>query len=138
MDKEAFDREQEGVKLTQTRAEQLNQINDIGRDYTGIIADQNAEAQKQLEYLNEINGTNVQQKNLTKANLDLAKQLAGLTKADLKDRQKRKNLQDAINKANDEARQLQARLAKDLKEQADLRLKIKEAGDEAKEDDKIK
>ena len=138
MDKEAFDREQEGIKLTEKRAEQLNQINDIGRDYTGILLEQNKAAQEQLAVLNKINGTNVQQKNLTKANLDLASALAGLTKDDLKDRTKREALQKKINKANDEARQLQARLSKDLKEQADLRLKIQEAGAAATDDDKVK
>lgn len=138
MDKEAFDNLQEGVKLNEKRAQQLNDINDIGRDYSGILVEQNRAAQAQLDLLNDTNKTSISQKNLTKANLDLAKSLAGLTKADLKDRKSREALQKKINKANDEARQLQVRLTQQLKEQADLRAQIEAAGDKAKEDDKIK
>ena len=46
MDKEAFEREQEGARLTKSRAQQLNDINDIGRDYAGILKDQVKEARE--------------------------------------------------------------------------------------------
>ena len=116
MDKEAFEREQEGAKLTAQRAAELNDINDIGRDYVGILKNQvNAARELHNEKVKagKIEGEFVSN---SKAALSLAKSLSVISKEDLADRAKRKAFQKKINAAASEAKQLSQRILDDAKE----------------------